>query len=356
MSSFSTPVRGVLFDMDGVLASVGNSYREAIIQTCDRFGVTISQEDISIAKKAGNANNDWVLSQRLIESRLSNGKKVDLEVVTSVFEELYQGTNTTKGLCETETLIPSVGFLQEIYNRCNGNLAIVTGRPRHDCEKFLKTHNIAHLFKICVCMEDCSPKPDPQPCKLALEALQLPSQSCIMIGDTPDDIRAGLGAHTQTLGVMTPEEWSKIVLGMITKSDSMWSVLIECGATAVMTPGMTELLDYIAPVGHVPTNASVRDCVSGSDGHRMGSISRSTKETSINCSVNLDGKGYSEISTGLGFLDHMIQQLSKHGRIDISMKCEGDLHIDDHHTTEDCGLALGEAFDKALGARKGITR
>jgi imidazoleglycerol phosphate dehydratase HisB len=65
--------------------------------------------------------------------------------------------------------------------------------------------------------------------------------------------------------------------------------------------------------------------------------------------VDLDGEGKAEVDTGLGFLDHMISQLAKHGRFNIALVCKGDLHIDDHHTTEDSGLALGEAFDKALG-------
>ena len=101
-------IKAVLYDMDGVIASVGNSYRLAIIRTAERFGVSISQEDITVEKKKGNSNNDWVLSKRLIE-----GKNPDftgtLQEVTDVFEELYQGTATTKGLCETETLIPSKG-------------------------------------------------------------------------------------------------------------------------------------------------------------------------------------------------------------------------------------------------------
>ena len=88
----------------------------------------------------------------------------------------------------------------------------------------------------------------------------------------------------------------------------------------------------------------------------MGQVIRSTKETQVCAFVSLDGKGTSEVDTGLGFLDHMIQQLSKHGRIDVVCQCEGDLHIDDHHTAEDCGLALGEAFDKAIGDRVNITR
>jgi len=113
---------------------------------------------------------------------------------------------------------------------------------------------------------------------------------------------------------------------------------------------------------------------------RVGEVSRETKETRIVCKVRLDGSGIGQVNTGLGFLDHMIAQLAKHGRFDIELNCHGDLHIDDHHTAEDCGenhhgiglsvcitsmmclfstaaaLALGEAFDLALGKRQNIKR
>ena len=89
---------------------------------------------------------------------------------------------------------------------------------------------------------------------------------------------------------------------------------------------------------------------------RKAKISRKTKETSISVSVNLDGKGKYKIKTGIGFLDHMLEQLSKHSMIDIDLSASGDLHIDYHHTTEDSALALGEAFSKSLGDRKGIYR
>ena len=89
---------------------------------------------------------------------------------------------------------------------------------------------------------------------------------------------------------------------------------------------------------------------------RKGSIKRETKETSINVEVNLDGTGKSNISTGIGFLDHMMEQISKHSLIDINLEAKGDLHIDLHHTTEDSGIAFGEALKKALGDKKGIKR
>jgi imidazoleglycerol-phosphate dehydratase len=89
---------------------------------------------------------------------------------------------------------------------------------------------------------------------------------------------------------------------------------------------------------------------------RTASISRKTKETGIDVSVNLDGSGVYNISTGVGFFDHMLEQLSRHSLIDITVKADGDLHIDDHHTVEDVGIALGQAISKALGDRRGIAR
>jgi len=89
---------------------------------------------------------------------------------------------------------------------------------------------------------------------------------------------------------------------------------------------------------------------------RTATISRKTKETSVDVSLNLDGTGTYAVSTGIGFLDHMLEQLSRHSLIDLDVKIAGDLHIDQHHTTEDSGIAIGEAFSQALGDRRGITR
>ena len=89
---------------------------------------------------------------------------------------------------------------------------------------------------------------------------------------------------------------------------------------------------------------------------RKAKISRKTKETSISVSVNLDGKGKYKVKTGIGFLDHMLEQLSKHSLIDLEVNAKGDTHIDLHHTTEDTGIAIGEAIKKAAGNRKGIRR
>jgi imidazoleglycerol-phosphate dehydratase len=89
---------------------------------------------------------------------------------------------------------------------------------------------------------------------------------------------------------------------------------------------------------------------------RKATVERKTKETSVKASVNLDGTGTYRVSTGIGFLDHMLEQLSRHSLIDLEVEAKGDLHIDYHHTTEDVGIAVGEALAKALGDRKGIVR
>ena len=91
-------------------------------------------------------------------------------------------------------------------------------------------------------------------------------------------------------------------------------------------------------------------------GARQARVERSTKETRIAASVNLDGSGRYAVKTGIGFLDHMLEQLSRHSLIDLEVEAKGDLHIDFHHTTEDTGYAVGEAVSKALGERKGIAR
>ena len=89
---------------------------------------------------------------------------------------------------------------------------------------------------------------------------------------------------------------------------------------------------------------------------RSGRISRKTKETELEVVIDLDGRGEAQISTGIPFFDHMLETLAKHGALDAQIRCQGDLHIDQHHTVEDTGIALGSAIDQALGDRKGIAR
>jgi len=102
---------------------------------------------------------------------------------------------------------------------------------------------------------------------------------------------------------------------------------------------------------------SVKELSASSDSDkRVADVARTTKETDISAAVNLDGTGVYDIETGIGFLDHMLEQLSRHSLIDLTVRAKGDLHIDFHHTTEDSGYAVGEAISLALGDRRGIRR
>ncbi|MFW5739246.1 MAG: imidazoleglycerol-phosphate dehydratase HisB [Myxococcota bacterium] len=90
--------------------------------------------------------------------------------------------------------------------------------------------------------------------------------------------------------------------------------------------------------------------------HRTARVCRKTRETDIELQLDLDGRGDADVATGIGFLDHMIASLARHARFDLELRCQGDLDVDDHHTAEDCALALGTALDEALGQRRGIAR
>src|SRR5437660_320727 len=89
---------------------------------------------------------------------------------------------------------------------------------------------------------------------------------------------------------------------------------------------------------------------------RIATLSRTTTETDISLTLNLDGSGQADIATGIGFLDHMLTALARHGLFDLAVRAKGDLHIDFHHTTEDVGIVLGQAFARALGDKRGIRR
>src|SRR5215469_16227718 len=100
----------------------------------------------------------------------------------------------------------------------------------------------------------------------------------------------------------------------------------------------------------------MNDSAKGSARGRSARVERATRETTIAVNLNLDGRGHVEIATGVPFLDHMLDQVARHGALDLTIKAKGDLHIDAHHTVEDTGIALGEVFLKALGDKRGIER
>ena len=234
----------LLLDMDGVLAEVSKSYRSAIIATCHAFGATsVTFDVVKEWKTRGGCNNDWVLSLALIKSDPLGNKDCTLQEVTDVFEALYQGDQNRPGLYTLESLIPSKETLQRLREKCGlNNMAIVTGRPRKDCNKFLQDYAIDHLFDVCVCMEDGPPKPNPFPVQRALELMGVqPSDSVIMVGDTPDDIRSALAAGCRAVGVATPENVSE---GQAHDTCKLTRAMTDCGAEVILKPGFEELLDF----------------------------------------------------------------------------------------------------------------
>ena len=146
--------------------------------------------------------------------------------------------------------------------------------------------------------------------------------------------------------------------------------------TAMLTDYMTDAYDiggsYVigdrATDAELATNLGCRSLILGEDldwqkiaeivfaGERIATVKRTTKETDIEVRINLDGNGKADIQTGLGFFDHMLEQIAKHGMTDLFVRCNGDLHVDEHHTIEDVALALGECIRKALGDKRGIER
>jgi histidinol-phosphate aminotransferase len=189
--------KALLLDIDGVIADVGSSYREAICQTAGSFGVQVTRADISAAKAEGNANNDWVLTKRLLDKA---GIGTTLAEVTKRFESFYQGSDASPGLRENERLIPDRALLQRLAAKLP--LAAVTGRPRADFERFLDRFDLRSIFSASVCMEDATAKPDPAPVLLALSRLGV--SNAWMVGDTPDDILAARAAGVVPLGVLAP--------------------------------------------------------------------------------------------------------------------------------------------------------
>ena len=210
----------LLFDMDGVLADVRRSYRETIVRTCASFGVEAGHDVISAVKAAGRANDDWAVTHGVLAGA---GVDASLKEVTARFEEIYQGTDDAPGLRRHETLIPSRELLERLAR--SFRLGIVTGRPRSDALRFLREQGVRGCFSAVVCREDAPLKPDPAPVRGALE--QLDARTAWMLGDTPDDVRAAVGAGVVPVGVVPPGQPEEAAA-------ALWTALEDAGAARVV--------------------------------------------------------------------------------------------------------------------------
>ncbi|MFO7610618.1 MAG: aminotransferase class I/II-fold pyridoxal phosphate-dependent enzyme [Candidatus Krumholzibacteriia bacterium] len=187
----------LLLDMDGVIADEGPSYRESIVAVLAQAGCAVTRADIARAKAAGGANDDWELTRRLLAER---GVDLPLDEVVDRFQAAYLGTGGRRGLCERETLIPARAVLSDLAARLP--LAIVTGRPRADAERFLARENLRGLFAAVVTRDDAPPKPDPAPVREALRRLGV--RRAWLVGDTPDDLNAARAAGVVPVGIRPP--------------------------------------------------------------------------------------------------------------------------------------------------------
>ncbi len=213
----------VLFDMDGVLADVRLSYREAIARTCASFGVEAGQAEIGAAKAAGHANDDWIVTHALVTAA---GVEAPFEEVKRRFERVYQGDDRNPGLRRHETLIPDRALLEDLAR--SYRLGIVTGRPRRDAERFLREQGVRGLFSAVVCREDGPLKPHPEPVRIALGLLE--ARTAWLLGDTPDDLRAAAGARVVPVGVVPPGGEREEPAG----GDGLWAALEAAGAARIV--------------------------------------------------------------------------------------------------------------------------
>lgn len=192
----------LLFDMDGVLADVSQSYRSCVLETARAYGVEVDRDDVQAAKERGGFNNDWVLTQALLAER---GVELSLDEVTERFEAIYQGTPDTPGLRRTESLIGGDATRASLARLAALRpLAIVTGRPRADALRFLQDEGIAAFFQTVVALEDAPNKPLPDPLQRAMRELGV--DRAWMVGDTVDDITAARAAGCLPLGFLAPAE------------------------------------------------------------------------------------------------------------------------------------------------------
>ncbi|MBV8708689.1 MAG: HAD hydrolase-like protein [Acidobacteriaceae bacterium] len=188
----------LVFDMDGVLVEVTESYREAIRETVKHFtGELVSHDLIQDFKNAGGWNNDWLLSQRLIADR---GKNVDYAEVVEYFNAVFLGQNGD-GLIRKEKWLPNPGLLGRLSEKVK--LAIFTGRAKYEADATLNRHAPDIIFEPLV-TDDSVPNPKPAPDGLQLIQSQYPNRNIWYLGDTVDDARSAQGAGVPFIGVSTP--------------------------------------------------------------------------------------------------------------------------------------------------------
>lgn len=210
----------LVFDMDGVLVEVTESYREAIRETVKHFtGELVSHDLIQDFKNAGGWNNDWLLSHRLITDR---GKDVEYSKVVDYFNAVFLGRDGD-GLIQKEKWLPNPGLLQRLREKAR--LAIFTGRAKYEADATLSRHAPDIVFEPLV-TDDSVPNPKPAPDGLHLIQSQYPDRNIWYLGDTVDDARSAQGAGVPFIGVSTPHN---------PRHKEIADLLFQSGAFAVIS-------------------------------------------------------------------------------------------------------------------------
>ncbi|MFL6447173.1 MAG: HAD-IA family hydrolase [Bryobacteraceae bacterium] len=209
----------LVFDMDGVLVEVSESYREAIRETVRHFtGTSVSHDTIQDFKIAGGWNNDWLLSQRLIQDR---GKSIPYGDVVEYFNQVFLGEDGD-GLIQREQWLPKPTLLDEL--RANADLAIFTGRAKYEADITLDRNAVADHFRLIV-TDDSVPNPKPAPDGLELIQNHYPGKTIWYLGDTIDDARSAQSAGVSFVGVSTPHNPRHIEIAEILRKYGAFAVL-----------------------------------------------------------------------------------------------------------------------------------
>ena len=222
---FRDAIKVILFDIDGVLADVSASYREAIRKTAEKFiGRIISDIEIDRLKHEGGFNNDWKLTFELVKRNVKSNSDITYEEVKGEFQERYLGKNNS-GLISNENLILNIDVIEKLGKQYS--LGIITGRPKEEAEFFLKKNGIYHYFNTIICREDVglNEKPDPFGILLALKELAEIPSNAIYLGDTVDDMTASTAAGVVGLGVIPP---------YATDKEKLENLLLSKGAKLVV--------------------------------------------------------------------------------------------------------------------------
>jgi len=339
----------LIFDMDGVLVDVSRSYDAAIMESANEILAKtgkkgafdpVSMDEVKKIKALPQFNNDWDAAYAIVVSRINWKKAAGITVSDEERKgALYAGIKSSfqKKYAKLSRLERPLASKEDFEKLAESGirLGICTGRPKKEAMEAVSRFGWERYFNKgnVLALEDCSEqKPSPKP---VLEAVKRTGgKKPLYVGDCESDRAACIAAG-----------FDYAILGAKGENAGKFNVSSVKEAAGIVAGSNAATSGDINPMGPIFYM-----------GKRIAEIERKTSETYVRASVAIDGTGKAEIDTGIGFLDHMLEAVAKHGNFDIALKAKGDLEVDQHHTVEDAGIALGMAFSKALGGKRGIAR